>query len=231
MVEVSPLIIAYIRSAILYILLIAAVRLMGKRQLGEMEPTEFVMAMLLANLATIPMQDPALPLISGLVPIFTVLAMELVFSWLSLRSIRFRKLLCGCPVILIDDGKICQTNLSRTRITLDELTEHLRENGILDLKTVRYAILETNGQISTFLYGRDRPATAGESGIAARDESLPYTIISDGTILTENLRLSGKDRRWLDRLLQHWGCTAADVFLLTVDENDGLYFCRKDPSL
>lgn len=226
--EVNALLLSYIRSAILYLLLIVAVRLMGKRQLGEMEPSEFVMAMLLANLATIPMQDPALPLLSGLVPIFTVLAMELVLSWLSLRSIRFRKLLCGCPVILIENGVICQRNLGKTRVTLDELTEHLRENGILDLRTVRYAILETNGQISTVLYGKDRPATAGESGIAAEDEPLPYTIISDGTILPDNLRLAGKTRSWLEQTLRDCNCAVRDVFLLTVDENDTLYLCRKE---
>lgn len=220
--------ISYIRSAILYLLLILCVRLMGKRQIGEMEPSEFVVTMLLANLAAIPMQDSALPLLSGLVPILTVLAMELVFAWLCLRSIRLRKLLCGKPILLIYNGKICQKNLRRTRINADELTEHLRENGIMDPSTVKYAILETDGQISTFLYGKDRPPTAKEAGVTATDDALPYTLISDGRVLEENLDAAGRDLRWLEGELARLGCHAHDVFLLTVDDAGKLYFARKE---
>ena len=220
--------ISYIRSAILYLLLILSVRLMGKRQIGEMEPSEFVVTMLLANLAAIPMQDSALPLLSGLVPILTVLAMELVFAWLCLRSIRLRKLLCGKPILLIYNGEICQQNLRRTRINADELTEHLRENGIMDPSTVKYAILETDGQISTFLYGKDRPPTAKESGVTASDDALPYTLISDGRVLEENLDAAGRDLRWLEGELARLGCKARDVFLLTVDDAGKLYFARKE---
>ena len=220
--------ISYIRSAILYLLLILCVRLMGKRQIGEMEPSEFVVTMLLANLAAIPMQDSALPLLSGLVPILTVLAMELVFAWLCLRSIRLRKLLCGKPILLIYNGEICQKNLRRTRINADELTEHLRESGIMDPSTVKYAILETDGQISTFLYGRDRPPTAKEAGVTATDDALPYTLISDGRVLEENLDAAGRDLRWLEGELARLGCKARDVFLLTVDDAGKLYFARKE---
>ena len=225
---VTSLFISYIRSAILYLLLILCVRLMGKRQIGEMEPSEFVVTMLLANLAAIPMQDSALPLLSGLVPILTVLAMELVFAWLCLRSIRLRKLLCGKPILLIYNGEICQKNLRRTRINADELTEHLRESGIMDPSTVKYAILETDGQISTFLYGRDRPPTAKEAGVTATDDALPYTLISDGRVLEENLDAAGRDLRWLEGELARLGCKARDVFLLTVDDAGKLYFARKE---
>ena len=216
--------ISYIRSAILYLLLILSVRLMGKRQIGE-----FVVTMLLANLAAIPMQDSALPLLSGLVPILTVLAMELVFAWLCLRSIRLRKLLCGKPVLLIYNGEICQQNLRRTRINADELTEHLRENGIMDPATVKYAILETDGNISTFPYGKDRPPTAKEAGVRAEDDALPYTLISDGHILQDNLDTAGRDRRWLEGELAKLGCHARDIFLLTVDDTGKLYVARKEP--
>ena len=221
--------ISYIRSAILYLLLILSVRLMGKRQIGEMEPSEFVVTMLLANLAAIPMQDSTLPLLSGLVPILTVLAMELVFAWLCLRSIRLRKLLCGKPVLLIYNGEICQQNLRRTRINADELTEHLRENGIMDPATVKYAILETDGNISTFPYGKDRPPTAKEAGVRAEDDALPYTLISDGHILQDNLDTAGRDRRWLEGELAKLGCHARDIFLLTVDDTGKLYVARKEP--
>ena len=226
--EVTNLFISYIRSAILYLLLILCVRLMGKRQIGEMEPSEFVVTMLLANLAAIPMQDSALPLLSGLVPILTVLAMELVFAWLCLRSIRLRKLLCGKPILLIYNGEICQKNLRRTRINADELTEHLRESGIMDPSTVKYAILETDGQISTFLYGKDRPPTAKEAGVTASDDAMPYTLISDGRVLEENLDAAGRDLRWLEGELARLGCKARDVFLLTVDDAGKLYFARKE---
>ena len=123
------MILSYLRTILLYLVLIFCIRLMGKRQIGEMEPTEFVVTMLLANLAAIPMQDGAIPLYSGLVPILTVLGMELVLSGLILRSVVLRRFLCGKPVILIDNGKIIQDNLRRTRVTLDEAEENLRIFG------------------------------------------------------------------------------------------------------
>ena len=202
---------------------------MGKRQLGEMEPSEFVMTMLLANLAANPMQDAALSLASGVVPILSILSIELILSYVCLRSIKIRKFFCGRPIILIENGKISQENLRRTRITVDELTEHLREGGVLDLHTVRYAILETNGQISTFLYAKDMPPRASDLGVPVQDDLLPYTLISDGRIMRENLEKAGRDPSWLNEVLQENSCTAADVFLLTVDERGKLYLARKEP--
>ena len=131
------MILSYIRTIIFYLVLIACVRLMGKRQIGQMEASEFVVTMLAANLAAIPMQDEGIPLYSGLVPILTVLGVELVLSSLSLRSIRLRKILCGKPVILIENGRVLQDNLRSTRVTLDELMGHLREKDVLDIQTVQ----------------------------------------------------------------------------------------------
>ncbi len=222
--------ISFTRSFILYILLILCVRLMGKRQIGEMEPSEFVMTMLLANLAANPMQDGMLSLASALIPISTVLAIELILAYVCLRSIRIRKIFCGRPIILIENGKISQRNLQRTRITSDELTEHLRESGILDLHTVRYAILETNGQISTFLYAKDAPPRARDLNVPVEDDLLPYTLISDGHILSENLKCARLDQNWLDQVLYQYNCTAADVFLLTVDDRGKIYLDRKETS-
>lgn len=130
------MLISFLRTVVLYLLLIVTVRLMGKRQIGEMEPAEFVVTMLLANLAAIPMQDSAIPLLSGLVPILVILGLELILAAVSLQSIRMRRLLCGKPVILMQNGKILERNLQRTRVNLDELTMHLREKGIFDLSTV-----------------------------------------------------------------------------------------------
>lgn len=222
------MIILLLRSVLLYLVLIVCVRLMGKRQIGEMEPSEFVITMLIANLAAIPMQDTEIPLLSGLIPILSALSLELIFAFLSLRSIRLRRLLCGSPVILIENGEICQENLRRTRVTLDELTEHLREHGILDLTTVRYAILETNGQLSTFQYAESSPPTAAEQGIAVTETELPYTLISDGRVLGQNLKALGKSRAWLDGELRKAGVTVREVFLMTEDGSGKRVLVRKE---
>ena len=222
------MILYYLRTGILYLVLIASVRLMGKRQVGQMEPSEFVVTMLVANLASIPMQDEGIPLFSGLVPILTVLGAELVLSTLSMGSIRLRKLLCGKPVILIENGHILQNNLRRTRITADELTGHLRLKDVLDLKTVQYAILETNGDLSVFLYPADQPATAKDAGIQAKKQSLPVTIIDDGRLLRKNLPLVNKDETWVDKVLHSHNTTQEETFLLTVDNLDHILWLPKE---
>ena len=219
---------AFLRTVLFYIVLIAAIRLMGKRQVGQMEPSEFVVTMLMANLASIPLEETDLPLTAGLVPILTVLGMELVFSALSLRSIFFRKLLCGKPVILIENGTVLQENLRKTRVTLDELTGHLREKDVLDLSSVQYAILETNGNLSVFPYPKEKPASAKDAGIRARKQYIPLTIVSDGKLLEDNLQKAGKDRSWLDRVLQDRDAALSDTWLLTVDGSDKILFYRKE---
>ena len=211
------LILSYIRTILLYTVLIFGIRLMGKRQIGQMEASEFVVTMLVANLAAIPMQDGGIPLFSGLVPILTVLGMELVLSGLIMKSVQFRKLLCGKPVILIENGKILQGNLRATRVTLDELTSHLREKDVLDLRSVQYAILETDGNLSVFPYPEARPASAGEAGIRAKEQSLPVTIIEDGYFSTENLAKAHRDKAWLQSTLEEHGAEISSTFLLTVD--------------
>ena len=222
------MILSYFRTIVLYVILIAVIRLMGKRQIGEMEPSEFVVTMLVANLAAIPMQDSGIPLYSGLVPILTVLAVELVLATLSLRSIKLRKLLCGKPVILIENGNILQENMRKTRLTMDELTGHLRQKDILDLKAVQYAILETNGELSVFPYPKERPASAKEAGIPTKRQYFPLTIVSDGVLLQENLEKAGKNRNWLDKVLQSHHARLKDTWLLTVDGGDRIVFYRKE---
>ena len=222
------MILSYFRTILLYLVLILVIRLMGKRQVGQMEPSEFVVTMLVANLASIPMQDTGIPLFSGLIPILTVLGIELVLATLSLRSIFLRKLLCGKPVILIENGNILQGNLRKTRITLDELTGHLRQKDVLDLKAVQYAILETNGELSVFPYPKDRPASAREAGIQASKQYLPLTIISDGKLIEDNLKLAGKTENWLQKVLSQHNATIATTWLLTVDGGDKIVFYRKE---
>ena len=222
------MILSYFRTIVLYLVLIAVIRLMGKRQVGQMEPSEFVVTMLVANLAAIPMQDSGIPLFSGLVPILTVLGIELVLAVLSMHSIRFRKILCGKPVILIENGKILQDNMRRTRVTLDELTGHLRLKDVLDIKSVQFAILETNGELSVFPYPKERPASAKEAGIPAQKQYLPLTIVSDGVVLMENLKKAGKNTAWLDKILQQQDAQVENTWLLTVDGGDRVVFYRKE---
>lgn len=222
------MILYYLRTMILYLVLIASVRLMGKRQVGQMEPSEFVVTMLVANLASIPMQDEGIPLFSGLVPILTVLGAELVLSVASMGSIRLRRLLCGKPVILIENGRILQGNLRKTRITLDELTGHLRLKDVLNLNSVQFAILETNGDLSVFLYPAQRPATAKEAKIETAKQSLPVTLIDDGKLLKKNLPVAKKDEKWVHQILKNQGTTLEDTFLLTVDALDTILWLPKE---
>ena len=211
------MLICLIRAVILYLLLVIVVRLMGKRQLGEMEPSEFVVALLIADLASVPMQDLGIPLLSGIIPILTVLALELLLSVLTFRSILARKLFCGKPIILIENGKILPDSLNKTRITTDELSEQLRQKGVVDLTTVKYAILETNGQVSVLLEPRYQPPTAEDLGIQPQPLALPIAVISSGTVLKDNLRLAGKSMDWLQNVLQEHQCTLPEVLLLTVE--------------
>ena len=222
------MILSYIRTIVLYLILIFCVRLMGKRQIGQMEPSEFVVTMLVANLAAIPMQDEGLPLYGGLIPMLTVLGMELVLSGATLRSIRLRKLLCGKPVILIENGRILQQNLRSTRVTLDELTGHLREKDVLDIRSVQYAILETNGNLSVFPFPAEMPASAKEAGIYPKDRFLPVTVISDGRLLRQNLQYAAKDEHWVHQVLGDYRASIAGTWLLTVDKADNVVWLGKE---
>ena len=222
------MILSYIRTIILYLVLIFCIRLMGKRQIGQMEPSEFVVTMLVANLAAIPMQNEGLPLYGGLIPMLTVLGMELVLSGAMLRSIRLRKFFCGKPVILIENGRILQQNLRATRVTLDELTGHLREKDVLDIQSVQYAILETNGNLSVFPYPSELPPSAKEAGVYPRDRFLPVTVISDGQLLRQNLQYAAKDENWVHQVLGQYRASIAGTWLLTVDKADHVVWLGKE---
>lgn len=217
------MLISFFRAVILYLALILAVRLMGKRQIGQLEPTEFVVAILIADLASVPMQDEGIPLLSGLIPILVVLALELLLSVLVYRSVPLRRFFCGKPVILMENGKLRQADLKKTRVNPDELVEFLRLQGITDLSTVQYAILETNGSISALLYPKYQPASAKDAGVQASPQELPVTLISGGRLLRENLALSGRTEVWVREQLRNYNCTVRDVYLLTVEPSGRLY--------
>ena len=218
----------FYRTLLFYFALIAVIRLLGKRQVGQMEPSEFVVTMLMANLASVPLEDWSIPVWGGLVPMGIVFICERLISLLCLKSIRLRRLLCGKPVILIENGRILQENLRATRVTLDELTGHLREKDILDPRTVQYAILETNGNLSVFPYPAEMAPAAKEMGIHPKEQFLPVTIISDGVLLEENLHYSGKDEAWLRDVLSQYRAVVAGTFLLTVDKGDHVYWLGKE---
>ena len=216
-----------LRTVIFYIALIAVIRLMGKRQVAQMEPSEFVVTMLVANLAAIPLEEPDTPVATGLTAMATVLVLELILSWGSLKSVFLRRVLCGKPLILIDNGRLLAENLRRSRVNLDELSGHLREKGILEIQSVQFAILETNGTITVFPYPHLQPATAADAGVEAKKQELPYTVISDGQLLKKNLRLAGKDEVWLGDYLHARGCGRQDVLLLTLTPGGKTHLIRR----
>ncbi|MBQ3134353.1 MAG: DUF421 domain-containing protein [Oscillospiraceae bacterium] len=221
--------IAFIRTVILYILIIAGLRLMGKRQVGELEPSELVVSLLIADLAAVPMQDFGIPLLTGVIPILTLLALTMILSVLTMKSTRLRVLLCGKPSIVVRDGKPDQREMRRNRFTVDELLEELRMKGYTDLTQIRYAILETNGTLSVLPYADQIPPTVKQMGLRAGDAGLPRVIISDGLLLKENLTAAGYDARWLDRQLRKHHVPSPDrVFLMTVDELGAVYLVDGD---
>ncbi|MBE6925118.1 MAG: DUF421 domain-containing protein [Ruminococcaceae bacterium] len=219
---------SFFRGGFLYLVLILTVRLMGKRQVGQMEPSEFVVTMLMADLVSIPMDDPSVPLSRGLLPMAAVLGTELLLSVLSMDFIKLRRLLCGKPVILIENGRLIQRNLRRTRITADELRGHLRIKEVMDINTVQYAILETNGELSVFLWPRFQSATVEQSGLKPDAQSLPVTLVEDGQLLRQNLLRSGKDEMWVRRQLQRRNSSLRQTYLMTVDGTGKIFWLPKE---
>ena len=216
--------IVFFRTLIVYFSLLAAMRLMGKRQLGEMELSEFIVAALIADLASHPLQDIGIPMLNGLIPIFTLFCLEVVISGVSLRHVRLRGVLYGRPSVIISHGKIRQSEMRKNRFTLDELTQELRNQSILDIATIEYAILETNGQLNIVLQPADRPATAGQLGIAAPDTGYPTIVINDGRVLSENLARAGYNDAWLQKQLNAAKIASPQkVYLMTVDGTGGVY--------
>ena len=223
------MVIAFLRTIILYAFIIAGIRLMGKRQVGELEPSELVLALLIADLAAVPMQDFGIPLLTGLIPILTLLCLTMALSVLTMRSVRFRAVLCGRPSVIVENGKLRQSEMKKNRFTLDELMEELRMQGITDLSTVKYAILETNGQLSVLPYAAQQPVTAQQMGLTPQEPGLPMVIINDGRLITRSLHSRGLNEEWLEKQLrQHHVKGTQDVFLLTVDEENRVYLSKKE---
>lgn len=217
-----------IRTVVLYLFIVVGIRLLGKHQIGQLEPSELVLTLIIADLASVPMQDNGIPLVSGLIPIVVLLSLASILSVLCTRSIRFRTLLCGKPTIVVENGQVLEPELKKTRLTLDELMEELRMQGYTDFRTIKFALLETNGQLSVLPYAAEKPATAAQMGITTQETGLPVVLISDGRLLEHNLRGRGYEHVWLEKQLASYGMTSpAQAFLLTVDEEGGTYCVPK----
>ena len=207
--------ISVMRTVILYILLVGAMRLMGKRQLGELQPSELVVTLLLSDLAAVPMQENGLPLLNGVLPILVLVSLELLLSGLMMKFPAVARLVSGSPLPVIKDGKVNESVMRRMRITVDDLLESLRQQDIFDIRQVQYAIVETNGHISAYCYPRYQPATAGQVADCP-DDQMPIVVVSDGQICDWGMTLCELSEEALGRILQKKKCRMEDVFLLTV---------------
>lgn len=211
-----------IRTIVLYLFIIVGIRLLGKHQIGQLEPSELVLTLIIADLASVPMQDNGIPLLSGLIPIMVLLALSSILSALCTKSIRFRALLCGKPSIVVENGQVMEAELRKNRLTIDELLEELRIQGYADFKSVKFALLETSGQLSVLPFAADKPVTAAQMGVSTQETGLPVVLISDGRLLEHNLKGAGYEHNWLEKQLAAHGLhSPRQAFLLTVDEGGG----------
>ena len=189
--------IIFVRTLIIYLTLLACMRMMGKRQLGELELSELVVAVLISDMAAIPLQDIGIPLLNGLLPVFTLFCCEYLISGVIMHSIPLRKVLCGKPSILVKNGVVLREAMRKNRFTLDELCEELRGQNVTDISKVQYAILETDGKLNAILFPAERPVSAGQMGLQPEITDYPLIVINDGKLLPQNLRSAGRDERWL----------------------------------
>ncbi len=211
------MLIIFIRSILLYLLIIFCLRLMGKRMIGELQPSELVITILVSNMAALPIEDTNIPMLTGAVPIFALVGFELILSCLSLKSKRLRSIISGHPVILIRNGMIDQLKMKQLRFSIDDLMEEMRENGIFDLNEVDYAVVETNGKIN-FLQKFSYQNVTAEMLQLNGTSSLPLVVISDGTIICETLNTYGFNKEWVQKILKKEHYKLEEVFLMTADQ-------------
>ena len=216
------------RTVIIYILLTITIRIMGKRQLGELDVGELVITILLSEIAAYPITNTETPLLHTLVPIAVLAALEILSSMLILRVPFCKSLLSSKPSVLISRGVINRSAMKRARISIEELVAQIRQNGIYDLCEVDYAILEENGKMSVIPKNSKRQPDKSDLGIECADSGIMHIVISDGQINSHSLKLIGKDRAWLDTKLQKMKIAARDVFCMTVDDAGGIFIQMKE---
>lgn len=208
-----------IRSLILYIVVIFGVRLMGKRQLGELQPSELVITILISNIATLPLEDPEIPLLIGILPILTLVCYEVIVSWITLRSLRMRRIISGRPKIIIRNGQIEQETLQDLRISVDDLMTALRNNQVFEPEQVEFAIVETTGAISVYLKQAYQPLTRQDARLNPPPQNPPAVVIQDGCIMGKSLAMIGQNTVWLEQKLAEHRLTAQEVFLMLADSS------------
>lgn len=222
------MIIVFVRTLILYGVVVLTMRLMGKRQIGQLEPYELVITIMIAELAAIPMEDRAIPLLNGLIPIFTLLFFQVAISFLNMKSLWLRSFMDGSPSIVIRNGKICIDQLSRARYNISELLEQLRLQGYFNISDVEYAILETSGNLSVLPKSQKRPITPSDMQIDTKYEGLPYPLILDGIIQDDNITEVSLNSEWLHNELKKFGINdPKNVFFASLDTEGNLFFQEK----
>jgi uncharacterized membrane protein YcaP (DUF421 family) len=206
-----------------------AMRLMGKRQLGELEASEFVVTLIISDIASVAMQDTGIPLLHGLIPIFVLMSLEFIFVFICLKSLKFRKLACGKPCILLENGRVIRKELTRSRFSIDELMEELRGLNVTDLGSLKYVILETSGKISVIPFADRLPATPSDFGQKPVEKGLPILIINDGRLLEQNANIRNVDRQWVEDYLRTNGrLLIKNILIMTIDDAGGIYIQEKE---
>lgn len=220
--------ISLIRTLLLYAVILGAVRLMGKRQISELQTSELVVTLLISDIAAIPMQDTGQPLLSGLLPIAILVFCEIVTSVIMLKSTRLRSLICGRPIVVINDGSIVQSELRQLRMTTEDLCEELRQKDIFCLEDVAYAIVETNGRMSIVKKpGKDVPS-AELCGLIPPDNGIEAVVVSDGVVSDFSLQLIRKSHGWLEGILRGKNLSAKDIFLMTANTAGQFHIVKKE---
>ena len=217
-----------LRTLILYFAVIAAVRLMGKRQIGELDPSELVVTILVSDLAAVPMQDLGIPMASGIIPIATLIVLEILLSWLALKSRFFRRLLNGQPAIIIRSGKLDIQKLRQMRLTTDEVVETLRKQNVSSVADVKYGVIEPDGSLTVVLKQPQQPVTAEMLGLTPKDIGLPLVVVSDGKLVHRSLQLLHLDPRDIENRLKNQSLALSDVFLMTLDDCGNSFVQRKE---
>ena len=220
------MLITFIRSIIIYIFVLVVMRLMGKREIGQLQPFELAIAIMIADLASIPMTDPGIPISNGIIPILGLLIMHLLISIINMKSIKGREIICGRPTILIYRGKIDEKALKKERFTINELEERLRGNNIVNLGDVEYAILETSGQVTVIQKPEKRNTIPEDFNITPEYEGIPYDLVVDGKVMNANLQAIGKNYNWLKKQVEKFNMKPEEALVVTYD-GKGQIFCQK----
>lgn len=217
------------RTAMMYAAILLGVRIMGKRQISQLQTSELVVTLLISELAVLPIGERATTVWHGLIPMATLVLCELAVSLLMLKSNRFRQIVCGKPVLVVENGKILQHEMRRLRMSTEELFEQLRQSGVFSLEEVAYAIVETNGTMSVARHAKDDSLTPCQAGVKVKPAYLEVVVISDGELSESSLKLCGKDAHWAREQVKAAGLEVRDVFLMTATRQGKSRIVKKEP--